>query len=273
MNGFTTSRSTLKLLLFLSAIMCLKVEYSAAQELGYNTSWMVGLGVSKGNIRSIQHSVLDANDALLVKELENFGPRTGWQLGLGHFYRLARKFGWVSEFSVMYSRRKGQLTEVLSTNYIIYNQTGNLNYSNVHLQLFTAPRLQFGTFNRFYASAGPYVDYNLWNLSSFNGTKISYYEKQNIQGDISYRKLDQPESVSTQEKSNIRQFDFGGMICLGTLLALPGNNLIQLEIRYSRGAFRISDTPGVRQNRFLLVMGYSITGYQAENYQKYMPFL
>lgn len=273
MHVFTTSWSTIKFLVFTSSIICLTVEYSAAQELGYKKSWMVGIGVSKGNIRSIQHSELAANDALLVKEMENFGPRTGWQLGIGHFYRLARRFGWVSEFSVMYSRRKGQLTEVLSTDYIIYNQTGNLNYSNVHLQLFTAPRLQFGTFNRFYTSVGPYVDYNLWNLSSFDGTKVSYYEKQNIQGNISYRKLDHPKSVSTQEKYNIRQFDFGGMICLGTLLALPGNDLIQLEIRYSRGAFRISDTPGVRQNRFLVVMGYAITGYQAENYQKYMPFL
>lgn len=268
-----TSKSTFKLLVVVFFVMILKVEHSAGQELGYKESWMVGLGLSKGNIRSIQHTVLDSDDALLVKELENFGPRTGWQLGIGHFYRLAREFGWVSEFSVMYSRRKGQLSESLSTEHVIYNQTGSLNYSNVHLQLFTAPRWQFGTFNRFYTTAGPYLDYNLWNLSSYAGTKVSYYEKQNIQGDISYRRLDQPESVSTREKSNIRQFDFGGMICLGTLLALPGNDLIQLEIRYSRGAFRISDTPGVRQNRFLVVMGYALTGHQPEGYQKYMPFL
>jgi len=273
MRGFMTLRSPFIFLAVLFVCDFLSVDSAVAQELGYQQSWTFGLGVSRGNIRSIEHSELGANDALLVKELENFGPRTGWQIGFGHFYRLGRSTGWVSEFSVMYSRRKGQLNEVLSNEHVIYNQTGSLNYSNVHLQLFSAPRWQFGTFNRFYTSVGPYLDYNLWNLSSFDGTKVSYFEKQEIQGDISYRRLDQPESIDTREKSNIRQFDFGGMVCMGTLLALPGNDLIQLEIRYSRGAFRISDTPGVRQNRFLVVLGYTFTGPQPDSYQKYMPFL
>jgi len=243
-----------------------------AQELGFLNSWNVGLGVSFNNIRSVSFVEFNDDELRLARDLRNGGATRGLQISFANFSRLSRHVGIFSEVSLMHSRKKGYFEEELSQGRIIYIDQGLVNYSNLLFQIHVAPRVQFGRFNRYFVSLGPYIDQNIWNFSTNNGYRVSYFEKVNQSGKVELIELDQPEEKAFSESSSINPIDFGGIFTIGTLLALPGKNLIQVEFRYSRGAFRISDIPGVRQNRFSLVCSYAFTKPIGDSYLKYMPY-
>src|SRR5690606_38317491 len=138
---------------------------------------------------------------------------------------------------------------------------------------YAAPRLYFGQFKRFYIEVGPYLEWNILNLSSFNGSRVEYFEVTRDLGKPVLVELNDPSESAVQYKAEIKQTDFGGAISFGTFLALPGQHMIQLELRYSRGALSISEFKGMRQNRFIFLLSYSLPHYKSHSIDLYLPYL
>lgn len=243
-----------------------------AQEIGFLSSWNIGAGVSFNNIRSASFVEITEGELQLATDLRNGGATRGLHVSFSNFRRINRRIGVVSELKLMHSRKRGYFEEELSQNEIIYRHQGSIHFSNLLIQLFVAPRYQFGRFNRYFLAMGPYIDQNIWNFSTNEGYKVSYFDQVEFHGAKQLVALDHPREVALSQSSAINPIDFGGMLSLGTFLALPGKNMLQVEFRYSRGAFRISDIPGVRQNRFFMVLSYAITKPIGDSYLKYMPY-
>ena len=247
-----------------------------SQELGFDRSFTLGVGLSHSNLNPSNTIIETEKDILIIKDIENYGPRTGWSFNSGLYQRIDRHWGIYGELAIQYSRRKGTLDELLTHTMTITQKNGILRYNNLHAQILLAPRFQFGQFNRFYISIGPYFDQNLWNFSSFQYSETFFANPEPIlvDGELIFDSLEEPVVEINDDPAAIKPFDFGGQIMVGTILSLPGKNSLALELRYARGAFRLAETHGVRQNRFVLFVGYSINTYSRNtSYQKYIPFL
>ena len=241
------------------------------QELGYESSMSLGTGVAIGNIRTA-NSAFVLQDQEVREVIQNFGSRIGWVVSTQYFNRISRTLGIVLDAGLMHSRRRGEFLREYFQQEMISNEFGFENFSNINLHLATHLRFQFGTFKRFYTIAGPYLDQNLLNFSSIQFDQTNYFSSTKVGEEVILERLESPTVVSINERSSIQTRDFGAVFGLGTLLALPGNNIVQLELKYSRGAFRLSENASMRQNRFIIWMAYTIAYPVRTGYQKYMPF-
>jgi hypothetical protein len=254
-------------------ILVLWIHFSIhSQELGYDSGWSITTGVVYSNLRSTSHTENKDIESALIQEMRNSGPRSGWQLSIGHYIRNSRRWGILAETSVLHSRRSGDLEESFSNEQLIYTRSGIMSFNNLYLQILVAPRIQFGMFNRYYLSLGPYMDVNVMNFSLSKGEQVDYAEAQAINGRIEYVQLEEPKIFDYKDQPRMRQTDFGGVVMLGTMLALPGNDFLTVELRYSRGVFRMSNIPGVRQNRFSIHIGYTMVYNAYESVRKYLPY-
>jgi hypothetical protein len=246
-------------------------QHLIGQELGYESSFSLGSGIAIGNIRAANSDFL-LQDQEVREVIQNYGSRTGWVVSTQYFNRINRSLGIVFDAGLMHSRRRGEFIREYFKQEVISNQLGVENFSNINLQVSTQLRLQFGTFKRFYSIAGPYLDQNLLNFSSIQFDQTNYFSSSLVGEEVVLERLESPTTISVNERTTIQTRDFGAILGLGTLLALPGNNLIQLEFKYSRGAFRLSENAGMRQNRFIIWMAYTMVYPVKTGYQKYMPF-
>ncbi len=244
----------------------------AGQELGFRNSWSVSTGFNLSNIRSVRHQSYPLPERALIQVLEGERAGIGFQLGAGRYTRFSRQNGLVMEAHILQSIRRAHYSAVYSGTELISTKSGEFSYNNVYGQAAFLLRRQFGMFNRFYLQAGPYLDFNLINLSTFNGRHVTYFEETMVNGMPVLAPLHEPHTTDQLEKHRTNRLDAGGALSAGTLLALPGNHCLQLELRYSRGVFRIGDITGVRQNRWTLLLSYLIPERPAKGYHRYQPY-
>lgn len=262
-TGFTSV--CLFSLLFLSGLL-------TGQELGFRNSWSFTAGFNLSNIRSVKHQSYPLPERALIQVLEREQAGIGFQLGAGRYTRFSRQSGLVMEANILQSIRRAHYSAAYSGTELISTRSGEFSYNNVYGQTVILLRRQFGMFNRFYVQAGPYLDFNLINLSTFNGQHVTYFEETMINGRPVLAPLHEPHTTDQLERHRTNRLDAGGALSAGTLLALPGNHCLQLELRYSRGVFRLGDITGVRQNRWTLLLSYLIPERPAQGYHRYQPY-
>ncbi len=247
---------------------------AAAQELGYSRIWSVQTGIMYSTVTSSgKHTELNADKFLLSEQIQKYKTKMGWQAGVGHFQRLNRYMGIQMALSFAQSRKSAQYQSNKVFNEVVETVDGAFLYNNIYFQSYAAPRLFFGQFKRFYLEIGPYLEWNILNLSSFNGSRVEYFEVTHDLGKPVLIELADPSESKLTHKAEIKQTDFGGAITIGTFLALPGQHMIQLELRYSRGAFLFTEFKGMRQNRFFFIVSYSLPHFKSHSIDLYLPYL
>lgn len=245
-----------------------------AQELGYSRIWSVQTGVMYSTVTaSGKHIERDADLFIHSEQIEKYKTKMGWMAGLGHFQRINRCLGIQMAMSFAHSRKSAQYQSNTIFQKVVETVDGSFLYNNLYFQTYAAPRLYFGQFKRFYVELGPYLEWNILNLSSFKGSKVEYFEVVHDLGRPVLVELSNPTESKLDHKADIKKTDFGGAISVGTFLALPGQHMIQLELRYSRGAFLFSEFKGMRQNRFFFILSYSLPHFKSHSIDLYLPYL
>lgn len=245
-----------------------------AQELGYPRIWSIQTGIMYSTVTSSGKQIQMNDDLFMLSEqIQKYKTKIGWQAGLGHFQRMNRFMGIQVAMSIAHSRRSAHYESNTTFQEVLEKVDGSFSYNNIYFQTYAAPRLYFGQFNRFYFEIGPYLEWNVLNLSSFNGSKTEFFEVSHEQGKPVLVELADPTESPVNHKAEIKQTDFGGAISVGTFLALPGQHMLQLELRYSRGAFLFSEFKGMRQNRFFVIFSYSLPHFKSHSINLYLPYL
>lgn len=244
------------------------------QELGYSRIWSVQTGIMYSTVTtSGKHTELNADQFLLSEQIEKYKTKMGWLAGVGYFQRVNRRMGVQTALSFAHSRKSAQYQSNTIFQEIVETVDGSFLYNNLYFQSYAAPRIYFGQFRRFYIEVGPYLEWNVLNFSSFKGSKTEYFEVTHDLGKPVLVELSDPSESQLHYKADIKQTDFGGAISFGTFLALPGQHMIQLELRYSRGAFLFSEFKGMRQNRFFFILSYSLPHFKSHSIDLYLPYL
>lgn len=224
-----------------------------------SSAWSVGLSPVHSKLSIASHEAkLSQSESTIYK-----GSASGRSLGIaihGSFiYQRHRRYALVFENSLMHSRRKGNIEESKFYIELIEKKQGELKINNLYLQSALAPRIYFGSFKRIFIQAGMYFELNLLNFSKFSGDQIRYYDIIEEGGSNSIlAQLPSPTKTSFVESKRVKPYDFGGIVGSGFMISLPGKDAIQVEIRYTRGAFNLSEIPGIRQNRIQMVLSYNI---------------
>jgi hypothetical protein len=191
------------------------------------------------------------NSALARGASRGFSVQSGWIFPLG------RRFSFVPEVNLLYTNRKGAIHQSYIISEIIRDRKGTLHLSNLSMQNAMAFRWHFGLFLRNYLQLGPYFEVNLHNRSQINGLETEFFEMQYPDGELVLNRLSVPRHYDFEERISMRILDFGGILSVGTQLALPGKDVLQVELRYSRGAWNITSYQGIRQNRLILTLAYT----------------
>jgi hypothetical protein len=240
-----------------------------AQVLNFTQSWNFGLspvysGLSTVYKKSSQSQGIWNNNSIKTK-----GRSLGFTLHFAKQIKLARHYSFVVETSLLHSRRKSSLEQSFLVTEIIQNRSGVMLLNNLYSQLYVAPKFHFGLFQRNYVFAGPYVEINLLNFSNFKGNNTRYFDLDWVNGEQVLSKLSTPQTSTFQESVPIRNIDYGILLGIGTILALPGKDAVLIELRYSRGAFHVYDSPHMRQNRVHFCFFYSLTNnFNKRDYRK-----
>jgi hypothetical protein len=191
------------------------------------------------------------NSALARGASHGFSFQTGW------IFPAVKRFSIVPELNLLYTNRKGTVHQSLVISEIIRDREGILNLSNLSAQSVLSGRWHFGLFFRNYIQIGPYFEMNLHNRSQFNGLETEFFEVLYPDGELVLNRLSVPRQYDFEERIAMRMMDFGGILSIGTLLALPGKDVLQVELRYSRGAWNLTSYEGIRQNRLIIALAYN----------------
>lgn len=202
-------------------------------------------------IESDEVSRWKMNSALARGASRGFSVQSGWNFPLG------RRFTLVPEWNLLYTNRKGAIHQSYILSEIIRERKGTLHLSNLSMQSALACRWHFGLFFRSYLQLGPYFEVNLHNRSQINGHETEFFEVNYPDGELVLNRLPMPRQYDFEERIAMRTLDIGGIVSIGTLLALPGKDVVQLELRYSRGAWNLTSFQGIRQNRLILSLAYT----------------
>jgi hypothetical protein len=246
--------------LFIFITILLVCNSICAQMLPAKHSWTFGMGPVYGSVTANEQTTYSTleNEILIIQEGTSIGRSLGFGLHFGKTFFYSKQLSFQTEITLMHARRKTSIQESLSFTELIQSSNGIVRLNNLYLQFALSPRYQFGLFKRYYVSAGPYTEFNLLNFSKYSGEKVKYFEVNENGAEPLLSRLNEPLKQEINKRIRIRNWDFGGFVALGTLLAFPGKDYLQVEMRYSRGAFRVAENPSLRQNRFQILFIYNL---------------
>ncbi len=256
-------------LIIASAVCFLFQTEMSAQVLNYTQSWNIGFSPVYSRLSTVEKKFTQSHGMWNSNSINTEGRSLGFALHFTKQFRLSKHYSFTFETSLIHSRRKSNLEQSFILTELIQNRRGVIHLNNLYNQLFAAPKFHFGLFQRNYVFVGPYLEVNLLNFSNFKGNNTRYYDLDWVNGEQVLSKLATPQTSSFKESIPIRNIDYGILLGIGTLLALPGKDAILVELRYSRGAYKVYYAPDLRQNRVHICFFYSITNnYNKGDYRK-----
>jgi hypothetical protein len=256
--------------LFVFICLMMGASHIPAQQLSYKSSINFGIGnvyskISTSKLDSKTH----ANGETTLSTIRSVGRSYGFSLQFSKVWRLENQMGLILESSLIHARRKGVFEESHLVPELFLKRNGSVSFNNLYAQILLAPRYYFGMFKRSFVQAGPYLESNLANFSRWKGDATQFYRKEVIDNSVEYIALSTPLNYQYNESVKLRKWDFGAVIGIGTQLALPGKDLIEVELRYARGSFSIADIDYLRQNRIMIVIAYGIVNLGYSRNEKY----
>lgn len=241
----------------------------SGQVLNFTQSWNIGLSPVYSRLSTVQNKFTQSQGIWNNNSINTEGRSLGFALHFAKQFKLNKHISFTLETSLLHSRRKGNIEQSYILSELIQNRRGVIHLNNLYSQLLAAPKFHFGLFQRNYVFAGPYLEINLLNFSNFKGNSTTYYDLDWVNGEQVLNKLATPQTSSFKESIPIRNIDYGILVGIGTLLALPGKDAILVEMRYSRGAYKVYYAPDLRQNRVHICFFYSITNnFNKGDYRK-----
>jgi len=241
-----------------------------SQQLSYKSTFNIGIGNVYSKISTVDkdHQKIE-NGETVLSSISSGGRNYGISIQMSKTWKFNNSMAFILESSVLHARRKGKMEETHFIPDLFLQRTGALSFNNLYGQIAAAPRLFFGMFRRAYVQAGPYWEANLANFSRYRGNVTQFYSKEINNNNVEYALLSSPLSFDQTERIKLRNWDFGAMVSIGTQLSLPGKDIIEVELRYARGSFSISEYENLRQNRVMIILSYAIVNLGYHKSEKY----
>lgn len=243
--------------LFMVVCFTLALVSAKTQVLPLSQSHFVGIAPVFGSLSITNKIESDGLSRWKMNSALARGASRGFSLQSGWIFPIGRRISLVPEWNLLYTNRKGAVHQSYILSEIIRERKGTLHLSNLSMQSALACRWYFGLFFRNYIQLGPYLEMNLHNRSQINGHETEFFEVNFPDGELVLNRLPTPRHYDFEERIGMRMLDFGGILSIGTQLALPGKDVLQVEVRYSRGAWNLTSYRGIRQNRLILALAYT----------------